>query len=577
MANRVLSIEIGSVITRVVEVDYKVKNPRIYRVFTFTTPPNMITDGNVNVSDAFISVLKGNLAERKISTKQAIFIVNSTRVASRTVQIPHVKENRVADLLKSNASDYFPVDLSQYELSHEVLGQVMDGTEKKLQISIVAVPKDIIASYENLAQACGLALVGLDYLGNCIKKLMIREIPEAIKVTIKINEDSTIITFMENDVIQLQRTVNYGISDTINAVLQSNVNGRSMDEDEALKFLKRKTCILRRFDQNNAGLDEDADRDFEVDAAKMKQLRIDITDDLRPMVGSIARVLDYYQTRNPDKTIERIYLAGIGSACSGLSKLMTNELGYKVVAVQQYADMSMSKNAEKENVHVAEFFGCLGAALEPLSLSFSEKKGSKKAGGAGAEKTKDSFALPAIVCGLGVIAAAAMIVYSLVSNMMLRAENLTLTAQVNNLSYIEDIVAEYDAAKANDDWALAVLSTTSSDNDGLVAFIEELEKKMPSEINVLTLSASETSVNLNIQVTSKSAVADIIAQLRTFDSIVVGNVSTITDTEDESGVSVVSFSVDCAYVEPVSDTSQQTDTGTSGDSQTTDDDLSAEE
>jgi type IV pilus assembly protein PilM len=574
MANRVLSIEIGSVITRVVEVDHKAKYPQIYRVFTFATPPDMLTDGNVNINESFITLLKGNLTQYKINTKQVIFVVNSTRVASRTVQIPVVKENRVGELLKSNASDYFPVDLSQYELSHEVLGQVMEGTEKKLQVSILAMPKDIIGSYENLARACGLTLVGLDYLGNCIKKLMIREIPEEIKVTIKINEDTTIITFMEGDVIQLQRTINYGIADTINYVQQSQVNRRTMDANEAFVFLRRKICILRRFDQANAGLDEDTDRDFEVDAAKMKQLRIDVTDDLRPMMGSIARVLDYYQASHSDKKFDTIYLAGIGSACNGIDKLMTNELGFKVIAVQQYADMSMSKNAQRENVHVAEYFGCIGAALDPLSISFGDKKGDRKA--ASEEKEKESFTLAVVACGVCVIVAVALIGYSLVSNMLLKGENRSLTAQVNQLSYIDQVVAEYDAAKANNDWALALQAATSSNNDNLVAFIEELETKMPSEINVLTLSASETALNLNIEVTSKAAVADIISQLRTFDSIVVGNVSTITDTEDEAGVSVVSFSVDCTYIGVVSDTAQAA-AETTTDSGTADEDLSAAE
>jgi type IV pilus assembly protein PilM len=138
----------------------------------------------------------------------------------------------------------------------------------------------------------------------------------------------------------------------------------------------------------------------------------------------------------------------------------------------------------------------------------------------------------------------------------LREENLMLKTQESNLSYIEEIVAEYDAAKADNEWALAVEDAASGYNDDLVEFIGELEQKMPSEINVLTISASETSVNLNIEVTSKAAVADVIAQLRTFDTITVGNLSTITETKDESETSTVSFSVDCTYVDPVTDTEE---------------------
>jgi type IV pilus assembly protein PilM len=549
MANRVLSIEIGSVITRVVEMDYKAKHPRIYRVFTFTTPPNTVTDGIVNSSETFLSQLKKSLSERKIATRHAIFIISSNRVANRIIQLPYVKANRLADLIKMNASEYFPVDLSEYELSHEILGQEQEGKEKKLQVALLAIPKDIIESYRNLAEASGITLVGLDYLGNSIKKLMQREIPEELKVTIRISEDSSVVTFMENEQVKLQRTVNYGIADTIGYIQQSNLFGENIDANEALSVLKRKTCILRRFDQKNAGLDEDADRDFEVDPVKMKELRIELTENLRPLVASISRVLDYYQTREAEKKIRKIYLAGIGSACTGLSKLLTNELGYKVVAVQQYADMGLSKNAQKENVHVAEYFVCLGAALEPVSLYVNDKRSKNKK----AEEANDSFALPILVCGLGLIAAAALAIYPTFVYKFLREENLMLKAQEDNLSYIEEIAAEYDAAKADKDWTLAVEDATTSYNDNLVAFIGELEQKMPSEINVLTISAGETSVNLNIEVTSKSAVADVIAQLRTFDTITVGNLSTISEAKDESGLSTVSFSVDCTYVNPITD------------------------
>jgi type IV pilus assembly protein PilM len=546
------------VITRVVEMDYKTKNPRIYRVFTLTTPPNIIADGIINISDILISQLKTNLSERKITTKHAIFIISSNRVANRIIQLPYVKANRVADMIKTNSSEYFPVDLSEYTLSHEILGQETDGKEKKLQVSLLAIPNDIVESYRNLANACGLTLVGLDYLGNSIKKLMQREIPEKLKVTIRISEDSSVVTFMENEQVKLQRTVNYGIADTIGYIQQSNLFGDRIDANEALSVLKRKTCILRRFDQKNAGLDEDADRDFEVDPVKMKELRFELTENLRPLVASISRVLDYYQTRDSEKTIQKIYLAGIGSACSGLAKLLTNELGYKVVAVQQYTDMSLSKSAQRENVHVAEYFVCLGAALEPVSLPVNEKRGKNKnaKNDLAEEKTNDSLALPILICGLGLIAAAVLAIYPAFVYKFLREENLMLKTQESNLSYIEEIVAEYDAAKADNEWALAVEDAASGYNDDLVEFIGELEQKMPSEINVLTISASETSVNLNIEVTSKAAVADVIAQLRTFDTITVGNLSTITETKDESETSTVSFSVDCTYVDPVTDTEE---------------------
>ena len=50
MAKRVLGIEIGQNLTRVVEIDYKIKNPKVHSMFSFPTPPEMIEDGVVRTA-----------------------------------------------------------------------------------------------------------------------------------------------------------------------------------------------------------------------------------------------------------------------------------------------------------------------------------------------------------------------------------------------------------------------------------------------------------------------------------------------------------------------------------------------
>ena len=196
MSNKILSIEIGQGLTRVAEIDYKVKNPRIYNIFSIATTPNIVNEGPVTISDLFISELTNAIRRHGISTKKVVFVMNSSRVANRIVQIPFVKANRIADLLAANASDYFPVDMEQYQLIHEVIGTIEDAGEKKIMLSVLAVPKDLLAAYWELAKTCGLTVIGYDYIGNSLKKMMIREIPEEIKATLKIEDNSSILTII---------------------------------------------------------------------------------------------------------------------------------------------------------------------------------------------------------------------------------------------------------------------------------------------------------------------------------------------------------------------------------------------
>ena len=57
----------------------------------------------------FRSILYSKLKEKKISTKKAVFVLNSARIASRDIELPLVKEKQLKEMIAMNASDRFPL------------------------------------------------------------------------------------------------------------------------------------------------------------------------------------------------------------------------------------------------------------------------------------------------------------------------------------------------------------------------------------------------------------------------------------------------------------------------------------
>lgn len=566
MANKVLGIEIGQNITRVVEIDFKIKkNPKIYNIFDFATPQDMMSEGVIQDVSMFRSLLASKLKENKISTKKALFVLNSARIATREVEIPAVKDKQIKEMIKMNASDYFPVDLEQYQLVHEILERVEGEAEKKIRVSVIAVPKDLIRSYELLANACKLQLVGLDYTGNAIKQLMNREIPGEVKATVKIDENMTILTVMDGEQVKLQRIINYGIAEAIEEIQDSEVFGEYLSFTQAMDIARRRTCISLRNDtpaeeQRTVGADENY-----VDADTLHRLRGNVTVALSSLISSLSRVIDYYNSRNIERPIEKIFLIGMGADFSGLSKLLTAELNYKIIPLQQFEGILINRNLKTSNFKVAEYFTCIGASINPLDIISGVKptKGKKtkvttREGADGeiieVEEAGTSYGAPLLVCGLCIIASIGLVAYSIFSNLVLKTENVTLQNQVNELSYAQELCDTYNSTKSVYEWAKALDAQTFNRNNELVSFIEELEKKMPSEVQILSLSASTAGIDFSITVKSKEAAADVISQLRTFDSIDITSVSTITDSKDDTGASEINFSVTCQYVAIVDNT-----------------------
>ena len=566
MANKVLGIEIGQNITRVVEIDFKLKkNPKIYNIFDFATPQDMMSEGVIQDVSMFRSLLASKLKENKISTKKALFVLNSARIATREVEIPAVKDKQIKEMIKMNASDYFPVDLEQYQLVHEILERVEGEAEKKIRVSVIAVPKDLIRSYELLANACKLQLVGLDYTGNAIKQLMLREIPGEVKATVKIDENMTILTVMDGEQVKLQRIINYGIAEAIEEIQDSEVFGEYLSFTQAMDIARRRTCISLRNDtpaeeQRTVGADENY-----VDADTLHRLRGNVTVALSSLISSLSRVIDYYNSRNIERPIEKIFLFCMGADFSGLSKLLTAELNYKIIPLQQFEGILINRNLKTSNFKVAEYFTCIGASINPLDIISGVKptKGKKtkvttREGADGeiieVEEAGTSYGAPLLVCGLCIIASIGLVAYSIFSNLVLKTENVTLQNQVNELSYAQELCDTYNSTKSVYEWAKALDAQTFNRNNELVSFIEELEKKMPSEVQILSLSASTAGIDFSITVKSKEAAADVISQLRTFDSIDITSVSTITDSKDDTGASEINFSVSCQYVAIVDNT-----------------------
>lgn len=570
MANKVLGIEIGQNFTRVVEIDYKTKkNPKIYNIFDFATPQDMMADGVIQDVSMFRSLLATKLKENKVSTKKVLFVLNSARIATREVEIPAVKDKQIKEMITMNASDYFPVDLEQYQIVHEVLDRIEVDGDKKIKVSVIAVPKDLIRSYELLANACKLQLVGLDYTGNAIKQLMIQEIPGEIKATVKVDENMTLLTIMDGNEVKLQRIINYGIAEAIEEIQDSEIFGEYMSFSQAMDIARRRTCISIRSDgtleeQRPVNPDEHS-----IDAERINILRGNVTMALSSLISSLSRVIDYYQSRNPEKPIEKIFLIGMGADFSGLSKLLTAELNYKVIPLQQFEGIYINKNLKTSNFKVAEYFTCIGASLNPLdivsgakSTKISKTKVTTKESPDGevveVEEEVPSFGVPILICGLFIVASIGLVAYSIFSNLVLKTDNVTLQNQVNELEYAQELCDTYNSTKGLYEWTKALDAQTFNRNNELVSFIEELEKKMPSDVHILSMSASTAGIDLNITVKSKEAVADVISQLRTLDSVDITSVSTISIDKEKADVN---FSVSCQYVAKVESTEEDTKEG----------------
>lgn len=556
MSKKILVIEILSSLTKIVEMDYQTKKPRIYNVAGFETPSEMLTDGMVRQSEAFRDMLRNICFAKGIKTDKVIFSINSNRIVSREVTIPLVNEGKIAEIIKANASEYFPVDTSNYDFIHTVVEKNDKSlTERNFKISVSAIPKDLINCYSDFAEFCGLHLMGFDYVGNSIFKLVKSRFVSGVNVVLKIEDNSSLVTIISDGKIALQRPLAYGIDSAIETIMESSAFKEKLSYLQALDLVRKKTCVRRQLDITS---EKEDFNDGETNVIEFPELRGAVTESFRSMISNIMRVIDYYTSRNTNQTISSIEVIGIGAEFSGLCRLLTNEFNQKVVALTQIDGIITNRTFLDETFSLSEFAACIGAGIAPASVIL--------------EKDSNKFRLNDSKIGIIVLSAAiigciGITIFSAINYASLQNQKSDLQTKKASLASAEVTYQSYMDIKTVLDNVKTTEGKIYTPTQQMSDFFTELEAKMPTEINVMSMNVSGTAVGMNVTVSSKEAAAKVIMQLRTIKSLTNISVTNISDIKDDSGKKSVSFSLNADYTNPAQkDSTAQDSSATSNSS-----------
>lgn len=533
---RFLSIEAESTQIRVGEVEISGRKGRMLQCFCVPVPQGSVEDGQIRDTKGLGELLRQQLNERGIRTKKAWFVTGSTRIASREVQIPLVKKSRIQSIIEANATDYFPIDVTKYVMSYIILGITGEkgkkgeeaeqkkaaDQERQYRLMVYASPKAISTAYYEFAQSAGLTLSGITYTGNTVYQTVQEEYTSGAHILIKVELENTGISIIRDGKLSFQRNINYGIESAVETIRSFPQFGDRLEVQDALQLLSEKKWIYPSLDGE---IGEEPDT-----------VKSEVTESLRYLVGNISRIMDYYISRNGDVNFESIVLCGMGGQVQGLAELLTQELGQKVELLTKITRYSVPDTNKNEGLFLYI------AVMDPVKsgLNLMEKTGRKQ------KEVKETLSGAWVVFGVGALAAVALAVAGVGARIYQTHEQERLNQRIAEEQSIEDVYAAYNNAKSQYDNFQSMYAYTNTPNEGLEAFIQEMEEKMPSSITVETFSSTGSQVSFSMRVASKSEAANTLIQLRTFDSL--SSVTTTGIDEGEDGT--VTMSVTCTYRNP---------------------------
>ena len=504
-----------------------------------STPAGAISDGYLNSMEELKNTIKNALVENQIKTKEVIFTIASTKIVNREVLLPGVKPTMLGAMIKTNLNEYFPIDLSNYEVAHQILEQMTEGADAgKYRVMIMAAEKSLVESYDKLASLCGLRLISLDYAGNSVFQAIKNEDTAARVMVLKIEETQTMVSIVKNKSLMLQRNINYGLVEGIQEVMKQPVFNVDNYKD-AWELLKSKTCI--KFNVSETAMRNSLNKDLSTDletrdfdeSQEIREAKIEVTKSLDPLISAIRRVVEFYASRNAGEGVDRIIITGFGGAMSGLAKLLTNELGIKAAVLNRMEGVGYLVTSQ--DAKIFNFVSCIGATFAPVGFISKEKKSK--------EKKETDFTMATILLVVAVIlASAAMIMISYLDYNsevnreaeLKKKEQLYLKSEETYIAY-SNLLSLYNQVVEGD-------NMTPLPNDNILKFLEELENTLPTEAVISQFTSDDKQVVMNVRVPDKETAAGLIAELREFESIMSVSVPSIAEGEmvlvDEDGEAI---------------------------------------
>ncbi|MGN0373889.1 MAG: pilus assembly protein PilM [Butyrivibrio sp.] len=516
MASRILTITLNKENIKISEVEKNsASTVRVYTAITINTPEDsvdeegLITDLDL-VSNAIMSATSAN----GMNSTEVIFSIQSSKIISKEVMTPVLKDAKLKEFIKTNASEYFPVNIDEYLVSHYILETIKTETSKDLKVMVVAVPSALVQQYYELALALGLNVISMDYANNSNSRLLGWQVDDRGTVVIQMGEESTTVCIFHNKVPQLIRTVPYGRSTVAGAVMDK----RNVTYDDAIWLMTTKPIIRSSFGEGDY-----------------------ITDSLKYLVNNIGRVIDYYISKNTDVPVETAVFISEEKPIMGVETLLQEELNIPVEKIDTLHNVTLEYNLSVAINDLTKYITNIGAVINPVNFITQEVEMVQQKSNSG-RRTRLAF-----IIGIGV--AALFIVVPLVMLIISTTMRSVLQKEIAKIDNIRVVVNDYYDAKDKNAEISAFSLAASGNNDYLGDLIVFLEEEMPSDISISSMNIANGDVTLSCTGNSKDTLASFIDILNKQPNISNVYVASFSESEDFSGAITVSYSLVFSFTE----------------------------
>ena len=225
-----------------------------------------------------------------------MFTISSSKIITREIDLPYLKPNKLKNVVRVNAEEYFPVNLLEYSLDYTITDIIETESGKQAKLIIFAAQNNLVNMYVELAELIHLKIQCINYSGNSIVSFVKNAQYEGTNLFLDIGAESTLVTIMSKNFIKFSVSLFFGKK----IINESIMNHYEVDYEEATKISRERQLF-----------------DVDKSSGTSNYLNTDVTSGMEQILQGVSRLVDYYTSRNKNP-VEKVFILGGGSEINGV-------------------------------------------------------------------------------------------------------------------------------------------------------------------------------------------------------------------------------------------------------------------
>lgn len=515
---KLLSIELTDSTLRVSYQNIKKKEVSILDEFRIEFDTRIISDTSVYEIDNIAFKLNKALKRRKITARDAVFVINSSKIHGRKVVIPKQKnENDFLKLLHAKVTNenVFPISLDDYYLSYSLISQKKvtekikkDENDSKsknkgknnsyIECTVMAyvAPISLINGIQELADASKLVVKAVEYTGNSIYQYTRNFIVDDGTddyILVHINSINSIVSSIKNHRLVQQRGIDFNYKSICSFFFENERIFGLTNFKDVISFINRTNFL----DKDKSTAFKELKKLSSSDRDVVNRVQGDV---LNAIVGLIDSINSFIaQCRVDDIHPTKIYYLNECNDYPDISESLEYYVKLPVENLQLYDSMKSR-----------EYLACYCSYLKPID--FMSRNKSKKA----LETHVRQLSAVELFIVFWVVAISVIISY--ISFNIERDKNEQLNKMIAEAEEARTVYNDFISSESNLKSITEFDESIKTDLSEIDLMLTKIEEVMPVDVCYIdSISISDEQISFPVKVDSKDTLVKFVQGLNTID------------------------------------------------------------